>query len=345
MFIVTDDEESALALPSGEAELFCVLQDRRFDASNQLVYMGAGGMMDQMHGFLGSEVLVNGQRMPELQVATRAYRLRFLNGSSARIFKLGWSDGTPMIVLGTHGGLFERPVQKEFLTLAPAQRADVILDLSGRRAGQTFELRTVQYPLGDVDRAGMGGMGGMGGGQGTIPNGAPLSLMRVGVTRQETSAFTLPQRLSTFDQSWQRSATLPARRVEIGFQGGQWQLGGRTFDMLATATDEEVPAGSSQIWELVNVSGMMGMPMAHPIHLHGKQFRVLSRTQTAGAAAQSIREGIIDDGWQDTVLVLPGETVRIQAHFTEHPGLYLYHCHTLEHEDMGMMRNFRVAAR
>jgi FtsP/CotA-like multicopper oxidase with cupredoxin domain len=130
--------------------------------------------------------------------------------------------------------------------------------------------------------------------------------------------------------------------VEIGFDAGQWRLGGRTFEMMATAPDEVVPAGSSQVWELVNVGGMMGMPMAHPIHLHGKQFRVLGRAQTVGAAAQSIREGIVDDGWTDTVLVLPGETVRIQAYFTAYPGLYLYHCHILEHEDMGMMRNFRV---
>jgi FtsP/CotA-like multicopper oxidase with cupredoxin domain len=58
----------------------------------------------------------------------------------------------------------------------------------------------------------------------------------------------------------------------------------------------------------------------------------------------SLHEGIIDAGWTDTVLVMPGDTVRIQVTFTQHPGLYLYHCHLLEHEDMGMMRNFRVTA-
>jgi FtsP/CotA-like multicopper oxidase with cupredoxin domain len=55
-----------------------------------------------------------------------------------------------------------------------------------------------------------------------------------------------------------------------------------------------------------------------------------------------VREGLIDTGWHDTVLILPGDTVRLQMRFTAHPGLYLYHCHILEHEDMGMMRNFRV---
>jgi FtsP/CotA-like multicopper oxidase with cupredoxin domain len=82
------------------------------------------------------------------------------------------------------------------------------------------------------------------------------------------------------------------------------------------------------------------MEAAHPIHLHGRQFRVLSRS--GGSAANALRPGLVDTGWTDTVLVLPGETVRVQVTFSEHPGLFLYHCHILEHEDMGMMRNFRV---
>jgi FtsP/CotA-like multicopper oxidase with cupredoxin domain len=85
----------------------------------------------------------------------------------------------------------------------------------------------------------------------------------------------------------------------------------------------------------------MGMAMAHPIHVHGTQFRVLSRS---GAAANPLAEGISDTQANDTVLVLPGETVRVQITFSRYPGLYLYHCHILEHEDMGMMRNFRISA-
>jgi FtsP/CotA-like multicopper oxidase with cupredoxin domain len=84
----------------------------------------------------------------------------------------------------------------------------------------------------------------------------------------------------------------------------------------------------------------MGMEAAHPIHMHGRQFRVVDRA--GGRATNTLRPGIVDGGWTDTVLVLPGETVRVQVTFTRHPGLYLYHCHILEHEDMGMMRNFLV---
>jgi FtsP/CotA-like multicopper oxidase with cupredoxin domain len=77
--------------------------------------------------------------------------------------------------------------------------------------------------------------------------------------------------------------------------------------------------------------------------VHGPQFRVLERS--GGSRKNSLREGLVDDGWIDTVLVLPGEKVRTQIQFSRHPGLYLYHCHILEHEDMGMMRNFRITGR
>jgi FtsP/CotA-like multicopper oxidase with cupredoxin domain len=83
----------------------------------------------------------------------------------------------------------------------------------------------------------------------------------------------------------------------------------------------------------------MGMAMAHPMHIHGPQFRIVSRS---GGGPNALRDGIHDAGWQDTVLVLPGEKVRVQIRFSSLPGLYLYHCHILEHEDMGMMRNFRI---
>jgi FtsP/CotA-like multicopper oxidase with cupredoxin domain len=120
----------------------------------------------------------------------------------------------------------------------------------------------------------------------------------------------------------------------------EWLLGGRTFGMGDVAPEETVTAGSTHLWEFVNLTNPMGMEAAHPIHMHGRQFRVVDRT--GGRATNTLRAGILDGGWRDTVLVLPGETVRVQVTFTRHPGLYLYHCHILEHEDMGMMRNFRV---
>lgn len=328
VLIVADEEEAAAGLPSGAQELVCVLQDRAFTAENQLSY--PEDMMTQRHGFLGQRALVNGREHPRVPVSTRAYRLRILNGSSSRVYSLVWSDGAPMVVIGSDGGLLEWPVRLSAVTLAPAQRVDVIVDFSKHAVGSTVELRSAPYAAAEIDP--------MGGG------GAALALMTFDVVRRETERFVLPERLSTFDAAWRAAPDLPTRRIELSFAAGQWLLAGRMFEMTEVADEEVVRAGGTQLWEVTNVSGMMGMPMAHPLHVHGPQFRVVSRTRTGGAPASTIAEGRVDAGWTDTVLVLPHETVRLHVHFTRHPGLYLYHCHVLEHEDIGMMRNFRVVA-
>jgi len=346
VLVVTDEEEAAAQLPRGADEFVCVLQDRRFDERNQFVY--PGDMMTQRHGFTGNQVLVNGQAQRALLLGTRAYRLRLLNGSSSRVYKLVWSDGTPMTVVGSDGGLLERAVERPALTLGPAQRADVIIDLSGRAVGSSLELRSAPFLVSDVtiDEGGMmrgAGRRGMNA-MGELPQGAPLTLMALNVARREQSTFRMPERLSRFDASWGDSAPGSVRRIEFTFRAGQWLLGGRTFEMMDTLAEDIVRANTSQIWELANIGGMMNTPFAHPFHMHGRQFRVLSRTRPVGAAPTSLGEGILDGGWQDTVLVLPHEIVRLHVHFTTHPGLYLYHCHILEHEDLGMMRNFRIVS-
>jgi FtsP/CotA-like multicopper oxidase with cupredoxin domain len=114
----------------------------------------------------------------------------------------------------------------------------------------------------------------------------------------------------------------------------QWTINGRIFQMEEVADDEIVQLGSKEIWEFNNTGGgMMNMP--HPIHLHGKQFRVIERSGV-------MHDGYVDEGWKDTVLLMPGERIKILVDFDDYPGLFLYHCHNLEHEDMGMMRNYFV---
>ena len=349
LLLVSDAEEEALQLPAGDGELPCVLQDRRFDAKNQLVYlnaaprggmgrgggMGMGGgmgqMMEAMNGWLGDTVLVNGRVQPSLDVDRRTYRVRMLNGSNARFYKLAWSDGAPMTVIGGDGGLLDRPRTQRALTLAPGQRADVLLDLSTRAAGDSVQLLSLGFP---ADHAGSVGMMGA---TPPVPQGAPLTLMRLRLSGRQGARVRLPDRLSTLD--WRAAPAAPVRRVPLTFMRMTWLLDGRTFDMDEVSGAETVKAGSTQVWEIANQPNPMGMAMAHPIHVHGTQFRVLSRT---GGSANALREGIHDAGGTDTVVVLPGETVRVQFTFSRHPGLYLYHCHILEHEDMGMMRNLRI---
>ena len=336
LLLVRDDEENALALPSGEAELLCVLQDRQFDTRNQFVYQG-GGMMGMMNGFLGDHMLVNGQVQPAKVVDAAWHRVRLLNGSNARIYKLAWTRDIKMTVIGGDGGLLERPLQQQVLTLAPGQRADLLLDLTGLATDTELHLESETFAEGD---AGGGGMGGMMGGRSNVPNGAPLRMMTLRTSAKKGSDFRMPEHLSTFDTTWSPVAEAKIRRVPLSFQRMEWTLDGRTFAMQEVAPEETVPADSTQLWDIVSLKNPMGMQVAHPIHIHGRQFRVITRT--GGLVSNTLRSGIVDAGWCDTVLVLPGETVRVQVTFTHYPGLYLYHCHILEHEDMGMMRNFRV---
>jgi blue copper oxidase len=144
LFLVSDDEESAAGLPAGEFDVPLVIQDRSFDDQNQLVYM-PGGTNDQTMGFLGDRIMVNGHPDYTLEVATRPYRLRILNGSNSRVYKLGWQDGTPLTVIGTDGGLLEKPVSKPYVTLAPAERVELWVDFSGRVVGTELQLQSLTF--------------------------------------------------------------------------------------------------------------------------------------------------------------------------------------------------------
>ncbi len=336
LFLVSDEEEQALGLPSGEYDVPLVIQDRRFDAQNQLVYL-ANGMMDQMNGFLGDRILVNGQPDYTLSVATRPYRLRLLNGSNSRIYKLAWEDGTPLTVIGTDGGLLEAPVEKAFVTLAPAQRVELWVDFS-------------KYPVGTKLRLL------------SLPHGAPggatsFPVFTVSVDREERSDVTLPKRLTSIPRYQEADAVNAAspRTFTLAMTMGRgWTINGRTFEMTAVADDEVVRLGDMEVWSFINLAGgggmgmgMGGMSLPHPMHVHGLQFQILRRQvdPVAQALWDTLGPGFVDEGWHDTVLVTPGERVDILLRFTDFEGLYLYHCHILEHEDMGMMRNYRVVAK
>jgi FtsP/CotA-like multicopper oxidase with cupredoxin domain len=193
------------------------------------------------------------------------------------------------------------------------------------------QLQSLAFPSADVGRVGMMAE------TSPVPQGAPLTLMRLHVSGPQGPRFRMPARLSAND--FRAVASAPVRRVPLTFMQMNWFLDGRLFDMAEVADVETVAPGSTHVWEIVNQPNPMGMTMAHPIHLHGRHFRVLSRS---GGPPNALRDGINDDGWTDTVVALPGETVRLQVTFSNYPGLYLYHCHILEHEDMGMMRNFRI---
>ena len=341
LLIVSDDEDASLGLPSGAEELLWVLQDRRFDAQNQFVYSTA--MMDMETGFLGDRVLVSGQERPVFSLATRAYRVRVLNGSNARIYKLGWSDSTPIVVLGVDGGLLERPRSQAHVTLAPGQRLDLWLDLSQRPVGATLELRSVAFELADAGMA-MGGMGMRMGGDGRIRPlalGAPVSLLTVRVTRKESIPARLPDRLSAFDPTSQPAAGLPDSPDPA--------------DVPGDAMDACGP-------HVRNGRGRRGRNRGRPLHAPvGVRERRRNDGHADGASHSRARPSVSrpqphrrESGEHAAAMVswTPAGPTRswccrtrpsaFSSHSASIAGLFLYHCHILEHEDMGMMRNYRI---
>jgi FtsP/CotA-like multicopper oxidase with cupredoxin domain len=329
--IVTDPEEQALDLPNGDLDQLFVLQDRTFDSSNQFVYLP-----NPTRGTLGNEIVVNGKVNFEQPVRTRAYRLRFLNGSNARIYKLAWEDGTPMTLIGTDGGLIEEPVEKPYLVLAPGERADIWMDFRDRPVGERLKLRSLAM---------QGLMFGVGGNNDPLPNGAPFDVMTFHVVEMEKEHRSLPKRLSTIH--WYREEDAVNRDKPRYFtarwdNNHGWVLNDEPFDMHGTKPNERVGAHTLEVWEFENIGDTM--IMAHPIHLHGPQFQILRRSvwPTYGEGWESVRHGYTDEGWKDTFLLMPGEKVRLLIAFRQYTGMFLYHCHNLEHEDMGMMRNYMV---
>jgi FtsP/CotA-like multicopper oxidase with cupredoxin domain len=147
----------------------------------------------------------------------------------------------------------------------------------------------------------------------------------------------LPEKLAVIERPNVNDAvnTANPRRFHFQMQMMQMMINGRTFEMDAVASDEIVTLNTTEVWEVMNAGPM---PMPHPVHIHGLQFRVLDRS---GSPAD-LKDGYVDSGWKDTVLLMPGERARLLLRFEDFSGLYLYHCHNLEHEDLGMMRNYRV---
>ena len=367
LFIVSDDEEQALGLPSGDYDVPIAIQDRSFDNQNQLVY--TNHMMQRMQGFLGDQILINGQPDFVLPVATRAYRLRLLNGSNSRIYKLAWNDGSPITVIGVDGGLLGQPQKYPYVMLAPAERLELWVDFSGLSVGTERVMRSTSFNAsmhgmmggGMMGGRGRGMMGGgmMGGGgrrgggmmsQSALPLGGDYPVFKIRVAKQEVANDNLPSRLTPITPLRMEDAANAdnPRRITLSMRHMSALLNGRSYKMNDVKEDERIPVNTLQLMEFDNGfhrgmhGGMMSMP--HPMHLHGEQFQIVKRevNSRSGSAYESVASGLVDKGWKDTVMVMPGEKVTFLKPFNDYKGMFMYHCHNLEHEDMGMMRDFLI---
>jgi blue copper oxidase len=317
MFIVNDEEEAALNLPSGEFEVPLIIQDKHFEGSN-LDYSPTEDEI--MGGYLGEQVVVNGVHAPYLNVSSAWYRLRILNGSTARVYKLALTGGLQMHIIGSDGGLLKSPEIVSDILLGPGERLDVLVDFSSLTVGK--EVYLVSNTFSKYNMQGRQG----------------FKLLKFKVDRAASSDFTLPSVLSNIP-TLDHMQAINTRTFNIsamaGGEGGHGGMGrhsinGKIFEM--DRVDETVKAGTTEIWEFDNAKG----DEIHPMHIHGVQFQVVHRM---GGRNEIIAS---EKGWKDTVLVMPGEKVSVIMTFPEYAGVFVFHCHNLEHEDDGMMLNYRI---
>ena len=344
---IDDDNSDALDMPKtyGVDDIPLVLQDRLFDNDGAFRFARTQGAV------YGNTMLINGTYNPFLQVESRRIRFRLLNGSNARIYYIGFDDSRVFHQIATDGGFLETPLQTNRVILAPGERAEILVDFSD---GAEVVLKS--YPEAGFLRTITSFFWGIGTGN--------LQLLKIVPQPAKRASHALPERLNTISRI-DTSRAAKTRPMVLagplqggrggrgqGVQGGRGGRGGRgqgvqsgrggrggrggppingkIMDMARI--DEVVRLGDIEIWEVHNRGGQ-----PHPFHVHLVQFQIIDRNSQPSTGA--------DLGWKDTVLVPPGDLVRIIMPFERYadPQIpYMYHCHIMEHEDNGMMGQFLV---
>jgi spore coat protein A, manganese oxidase len=317
MWIVDDDLDSSLPLPSGDRDLPLMIADRTFDRHNQLTDPFTNRRPPD-DGILGETVLVNGAYLPHHQVRPCRYRLRILNVSSFRSYNLRLSNGVPMIQIATESGLMPKPIRRREILIGPAERVEVIVDFSGS-AGERVELRSTARHSGRNPA-------------GARSYGGALMQFRVGSERRPDRT-RVPRHLRPLPAWTRKAKRKPDHHWEItigGFFKTTWRLNGRTFN--PAYADAFPQLGTTETWEVHNRTRV-----AHVMHLHHTDWYLLARN------------GKPPPPWEDclkeTFFVYPNERILIAGHFSDHTGKFVIHCHMLDHEDHGLMGQFQVVDR
>jgi spore coat protein A, manganese oxidase len=314
MWILDDEFDASLPLPSGERDIPLMIADRSFDRHNQLTDPFSG-LRPPADGVAGHRVLVNGAYMPHHHVTPRRYRLRLLNVSGFRAYNLHLSNGAPLVQIGTDSGLMPKPVRRTQILLGPAERADVIVDFSGA-AGGSVELRSGPRHDGHD-------------GAGARPYVGALMQFRVG-SRRLPDRTRVPRRLRPLPAWTKHASRTPDHTWTISIGGAfktVWLINGKTFN--PARADAFPRLDSTETWEVVNRTSV-----AHMIHLHHTDWYLLSRNGKPPPAWE--------DCLKDTFFIYPGERIRVAGHFSDYTGKFVLHCHMLDHEDHGLMSQFQV---
>jgi spore coat protein A len=328
-FFVRDEFEDSLELPKGKYEIPLVIVDRIFDLDSQLNYPISGEENKPWTPeVFGDAVLINGKLFPFLEVEPRKYRFRVLNGANARFFHLSLANGIMFQQIGSDQGLLPAPVKLMYVSVAPGERADVIVDFS-QAAGSNVVLKNDISPIMQFRVAGSSQQKSGAGDTSVLP----ATLRPVPKIAESAAVKTRKLTLVEVDDLLQRPMTMLLNNTH-------WSM----------PVTENPVLDSTEIWELANTTDD-----AHPIHLHLVRFQILDRrsfnsgvywaTGEIKFTGPPIPPEPSEAGWKDTVRADPGMVTRIITRFEGFTGRYVWHCHILEHEDNEMMRPFDVVAK
>ena len=312
-FIVVDDEEDALELPGAAREILLLLQDRNAATASPFDIDALPN--DDHTGMLRTVAYGNGVALPAAYLSPGRSRLRIVNGSHARVYRLALDNGLPLLVIGNDGGLLPSAVSAESTWLGVGERVDCLIDTGAWADGTRVMLQSLPFELpGDALLSSTQGM-------------AMDLLQLIRLPGQATMGPSLPMSLSSVPPLAAPVATRTF--VFTSGAGGAHRINGSAYDI--TRSDVQLPLGAVERWVFQNDSDV-----PHPVHLHGTQFQVQTRSGGRNVVFPYER------GWKDTVLVMPTETVDVLVQFDVYAGTYLLHCHNLQHEDRGMMLNIDV---
>lgn len=323
-YLLRDPLEGSLHLPSGKYELPLLIYDRSFTPDGQLYYPNPPDEGAWSMEFLGDAMVVNGKVRPYHEVEPRKYRLRIANTANSRFFSLSLSNGQSFHMIGSDQGLLAAPVEMKRLVLAPAERADLIMDFSHARGEnlilQSDEFELMQFRVGKTPVAD----------ESVLPN----TLRPIRRIPEDEAVRTRFLTLDEYDDDTGMAMVMLLNHKH-------W----------ADPVTEIVKRGTTEVWSFANLT-----QDTHPIHLHMVRFQVLDRrsfviedylasnTLPLRYTGPAMPPDPHEMGWKDVVQCPPGTTTRILIPFEPYTGRYVWHCHILEHEANEMMRPYEIIA-
>ncbi|MDP1513386.1 multicopper oxidase domain-containing protein [Paenibacillus sp. CMAA1739] len=301
MIYIEDTNSEALEIPKtyGVDDLPIILQDKAFTADKQLDYAKAMNA----DGTTGETLLINGVADPELTIDRKQVRLRILNGSNMRSYKLHLDNNMEFQQIASDGGFLNKPNTITEIEMAPSERVEVIVDLTKVKGNKISLINDDNTKI------------------------LPIHLKDTEELPQSTQEVKTLNNAAITDEIKNKKVT---KKFKLAGMGKETTINGKKFD--PNRIDFTQKQGETEVWEVENVKDSMG-GMNHPFHIHGTQFQVISINGKEPPENLS--------GYKDTISLQPGQTAKIAVTFHKN-GVYMFHCHILEHEDSGMMGQVMV---